>query len=691
MMRLLFLAVPLLICLPLAAQTSAPTIADLLGTPFPLELQASPTERKAAWIRYEKGLRNVYVYSAAKLESRMLTHFAEDDGQELGGLQWSPDGQHILFLRGGAPNSRGEIPNPRSLPDGASRSIWMMMADGSNQRIVAEGAGPEWAPDGQSIVYISKGQVHRIGLDEDAEAEVLLKARGGVGTLRWSPDGTYLAFVSSRGTHSYIGLYDFRSQSIKWLDASLDRDMYPSWSPDGRYLAFARFPTISDVFIFSPKRTAYPWSIRVYDTDLHQGRELWQADAGDGSAYWNIVARDQLIWMKDNSLVFPWEKDGWNHLYSMRLYDTEPQLLTPGEFEVEFVDVSTDASMIVYASNQDDINRRHLWRISVGDSRPTAITRGEGIEWAPSILPDKTVAYLRSDAVTHAHPLLLVNNGLTRSPFIKEAEREYRLVTPEPVTFKSGDGMIIHGQVFLPPDYEGWKQYPAVMFYHGGSRRQMLLGFHKSQYYHNAYAMNQYLANQGVITMSVNYRSGIGYGMEFREALEYGASGASEYRDVLGATLYLRKRNDVDKNRIAIWGGSYGGYLTGLALARHSELFVCGVDIHGVHDWNVTIKNFIPSYEPLKNPKRTALAFESSPMADVEKWTSPVLLIHGDDDRNVPFSESTTLVEKLRENGTYFEQLVFPDEVHGFLLHSNWTKAYEATAEFLLRHLKPGE
>ena len=99
----------------------------------------------------------------------------------------------------------------------------------------------------------------------------------------------------------------------------------------------------------------------------------------------------------------------------------------------------------------------------------------------------------------------------------------------------------------------------------------MLLGFHHRGYYHNAYAMNQYLASRGYVVMSVNYRSGIGYGMKFREALNYGAQGASEYKDVVGAGLYLQSRDDVDPDRIGLWGGSYGGYLTGLGLARTTE------------------------------------------------------------------------------------------------------------------------
>ena len=216
----------------------------------------------------------------------------------------------------------------------------------------------------------------------------------------------------------------------------------------------------------------------------------------------------------------------------------------------------------------------------------------------------------------------------------------------------------------------------------------MLLGFHHRGYYHNAFSLNQYMASQGYAVLAVNYRSGIGYGLEFREAEEYGAGGASEVRDVIGAGLYLRSRPDVDPNRIGLWGGSYGGYLTAHGLSRAPELFKAGVDVHGVHDWNVAINNFVPSYDPAARPEFARLAFESSPMSAVDRWRAPVLLIHGDDDRNVRFSESVELAEELRKRDVHVEHLVFPDEVHGFLLHRNWMGAYRATVGFFDRFLR---
>jgi dipeptidyl aminopeptidase/acylaminoacyl peptidase len=262
------------------------------------------------------------------------------------------------------------------------------------------------------------------------------------------------------------------------------------------------------------------------------------------------------------------------------------------------------------------------------------------------------------------------------------------LVKPEVVVFTGADGLPIHGQLFLPPAAEAGARRPALLFFHGGSRRQMLPGFHYMDYYSNAYAMNQYLASRGYIVLSVNYRSGIGYGLNFREALHYGATGASEYNDVVGAALYMKSRPDVDPKRLGLWGGSYGGYLTALGLARASDLFAAGVDFHGVHDWNDVIRNFVPAYNPQKDIDAAKLAFESSPLASMKDWKSPVLLIHGDDDRNVPFSQTVRLVEALRQQGVPFEQIVFPNEIHDFLLHRDWVKAYQATADFFDRKLK---
>ena len=263
---------------------------------------------------------------------------------------------------------------------------------------------------------------------------------------------------------------------------------------------------------------------------------------------------------------------------------------------------------------------------------------------------------------------------------------EKEMVVPQAVSITAADGMQIPGQLFLPPSLKAGERRPAVIFLHGGSRRQMLLGWHPMYYYHGAYAFNQYLASRGFVVLSVNYRSGTGYGMEFREAIDYGATGASEFQDVLGAGLYLRSRADVDPQRIGLWGGSYGGYLTAMGLARASDLFAAGVDLHGVHDWSGTRHSGHAPRRP-DDGGVPAQAFESSPMSNLDGWKSPVLLIHGDDDRSVIFNQTVQLVDELRKRKVDYELLVFPDEVHDFLLQKNWLRAYRAAAGFLERKL----
>jgi dipeptidyl aminopeptidase/acylaminoacyl peptidase len=369
-------------------------------------------------------------------------------------------------------------------------------------------------------------------------------------------------------------------------------------------------------------------------------------------------------------------------------------LLTPGTFEVEHVSVTPDRATVLYSSNQGDVDRRHIWRVSASGGKPIAVTSGTGIEWSPVQTSDgKAIALLRSDAKLPARPAIIAGSSTARDiapELIPSSFPASALVTPQQVIFPSGDGMLLHGQLFLPPGGAKGERHPAVVFFHGGSRRQMLLGWHYMYYYSNSYAMNQFLASRGFVVLAVNYRSGIGYGLDFREALDYGATGGSEYNDVQGAGLFLRGRADVDSSRIGAWGGSYGGYLTALALARSSDIFSAGVDMHGVHDWNLEWETFVPGWRILKDQEARRTAFLSSPMAYESTWRSPVLLIQGDDDRNVAFSQTVQLAEDLRKQGVDVEQLIFPDEVHDFLLHKNWLAAYVATYDFFTRKMKTG-
>jgi len=675
----------------LDAQQQPFTLEQALSAPFPEELVAAPAGGAIAWVYNAQGARNLWIATPPEYQGRAVTAYTEDDGQELGELAWTPDARALVYVRGGASNSRGEYPNPLSLPAGVEQGLWIVAAAGGPPRRLGEGRSPAVSPKGDRVAYLKQGQVWWVPLADSAKPEQLVHARGTAQALRWSPDGAKLAFASGRGDHGFIGVYDVAAKTLRFLDPSVDRDVEPVWSPDGAQIAFIRIPAAEPTLPFTPRRVAPPWSIRVADVATGRGREVWKADAGRGSAFREIVAENQLLWGAGSRLVFPWEKDGWTHLYAVPLSGGVAALLTPGAFEVEHVTRTPDGREVVFSSNQDDLDRRHVWRVSVAGGKPQAVTSGTGIEWAPAVASDgKAVALLRADARKPPRPAILTGSGPARelaAGAIPADFPEAALVAPQQVLLSASDGVIVHGQLFLPRNLRPGERRPAVIFFHGGSRREMLLGWHYLYYYRNAYALNQYLASRGFIVLSVNYRSGIGYGLEFREALHYGAQGASEFGDVLGAGLYLRGRGDVDPKRIGLWGGSYGGFLTAMGLARASDLFAAGVDLHGVHQWNVEIRNWVPDYDPEQRADFAKLALESSPIAYVKDWRSPVLLIQGDDDRNVQFSQTVDLAAALRPLGVEVEQLVFPDEVHDFLTHAHWLAAYHAAAEFLERKL----
>lgn len=664
------------------------TIEQLLSAPFATGLVAAPTGQRLAWVFDERGARNVWIAEGPSFAARALTRYTGDNGQDITGVKWTPDGQHVVFVRGGGPNRAGELPNPTSEADAIEQAVWIALIAGGDPRKIGAGDAPAISPKGDLVAFVQRGQIWIAGVSGTPAASQAVHARGTARGLRWSPDGTKLAFASGRGTHAFIGIFDVASKGLQFVDGSVDSDGDPAWSPDGREVAFVRRPASRDLLPFHPEREGEPWSIRAVDAATGKGREIWRAERGRGSVFQGVCG-DSLLWLAGNQIVFPWERDGWKHLYAVPSTGGQVALLTPGAFEVEDVTLAADRRSVVYNSNQDDIDRRDIWRVAPG-SAPIALTRGSAIEWSAAPLPDgQTLAYLRADARKPGRPMVQSGTDAPREIALAAMSSSFpaaSLVEPEAVTISAADGMAIPAQLFKPARTNG--RHPAVVFFHGGSRRQMLLGWHYLSYYHNTYALNQFLASRGYIVLSVNYRSGTGYGLDFREALDYGAAGASEYNDVVGAGLYLRSRPDVDPSRIGLWGGSYGGYLTAMGLSRASDMFAAGVDVHGVHDWNVVIRNFQPGFNPEARQEVARRAFQSSPMSSIDGWRSPVLVVHGDDDRNVPFSETVDLVERLRARKVHVEQVIFPDEVHGFLLHRNWLRAFAAAADFFERHLK---
>jgi dipeptidyl-peptidase-4 len=618
------------------------------------------------------------------------------------------------------------------------------LGEGTTPALSPNGRTVAYAKDGQIYSYrIGAGgatgasSAGAKGAAGAKSAPPLIKAWGTNGNITWSPDGTKIAFVSNRIDHSLIGIYDVRTRDVTFLSPSVDHDTSPTWSPDGTRVALIRRPGTpfgqqahqGAGSIGNPDGPAYnPLTalrgaagrggrgpstssgrageggrgrgqaagdrpsdrIGLYDSAFTGGYtlSLIVADVatGEGKEFWHNQKDDKdfnaisaIKWTDADHVIFEAEPQEWTRWYSVSVSRSQPApvTLTPGEGAVEQSSVSPDGRFLFYATNAGDIERRHVWKVPTVGGAAEQLTKGETIETYPAALASGRVAVLGGNAKRPFGVGLVPASG-GAATYIYPSLAQFPMdaeVVPQLVLTKAADGQEIHNQLFLPKDLKPGEKRPAIVFVHGGPVRQMLLGYHYMHFYHIAYAVNQWLASQGYVVMSINYRSGIGYGKSFRTAPNTGGRGNAEYQDVLAGGKYLQTRPDVDANRVGIWGLSYGGVLTAQALARNSDIFKVGVDLAGVHLWGNSL-----------DPEN--VAYRSSAISAIDTWKSPVLLIHGDDDRNVQFSQTTGLVQLLRAHNVYHELIVYTNDTHEPLLHKRYLYAFNRLEEFISRFLK---
>ncbi|WP_337171224.1 prolyl oligopeptidase family serine peptidase [Gemmatimonas aurantiaca] len=571
----------------------------------------------------------------------------------------------------------------------------------------------------------------------DTGATPLIRAWGRNGTPRWSPDGSKIAFVSDRENHALVAVYDVAKRSVTYVSPSVDCDGGPAWSPDGKSLAFSRRPGVpfgnqtqrglggignpagaaanalapmpagnpsggcggggfggqaaqaqrpdsarqnmrrSPGFYSSAFEGGHTLKLMIADPTAGKAREVWHNAPGDSV----FTSLNNMVWA-DDRIAFPVNvpKDEWERWYAIPAQGGQPVRLTTTDGLIEdatSVAFTRDGGKsLIYTTNAEDIERRHIWSVPVAGGTPRRLSVGDGVETYPQPLASgKQIAVLYFGAKIPASVALVpAGGGEPRIifPTLAKSFPTAAHVIPEVVKTKAADGLEISNTLFLPRDLKAGEKRPAIVFVHGGPRRQMLPAYHYMQFYHWSYAVNQWLADQGYVVLSINYRSGVGYGKSFRDAPNTQGRGNSEYQDVVAGAKYLQARADVDPSRIGIWGLSYGGLLTSQALARNSDIFVAGVDLAGVHLYG----NVIDS---------TNLAFRSSAVGAIDGWKSPVFLVHGDDDRNVDFAQTVGLVQLLRARNIYHELIVVPDDLHESMIHANWIDTFDRMGVFLKR------
>jgi dipeptidyl aminopeptidase/acylaminoacyl peptidase len=674
-----------LLCLS-GVRANAFTMDDILSAPFVSELAASQDGSALVWCEHERGARNLYLNLGGKISK--ITSFDQDDGQELNSPQFLADNSGVVFERGGSEDNGADAnPNPLSLTSAPERDIYVVPVHGGTPVLIGTGLYPAVAPRGNMVAWIKNGALLMTTLQADGGSYKVATAatpadRGAVTAIVWSPDGTRLALVNNRNDHAFIEFYSLNDKSLVYATPDFTNDGFPAWSRDSKRVAFIRTPGNREGENAYSIPSREPWSIWVADSQSGTATRVWQARRGMGSEFYGVDGPAQLWWLGGDRIAFPWEGNGWRNLYTVSASGGAASPLASGRFETETVSESLDGMLLYYATNQSDIDHRHVWQAGAG-SAPQQLTAGPHNQWGP-IATASGVAYV--DAGFKDPTVIFAGTGanavVLRGQAIPDTFPVADLVQPKLVTFRAADGLLIHAQLFVPKD--GKASHAGLIFTHGGSQRQMLPGFHYMEAYTNLYESNQYYANHGFVVLSINYRSGIMYGHDFREAKNYGWRGASEYQDLIAGAHFLMRQPTVDKNRIGLYGLSYGGYLTALGLARNSDIFKAGADFAGVHNW-ATIFDQGNVQSGTAAERRIALL--ASPEGSLDKWTSPVFLAQGDDDRNVPFSQGVDLATRLRDRGVEVQTMVFPNETHANLVYAHMLSLYDAAAQFLIKHL----
>ncbi|MBN2416378.1 prolyl oligopeptidase family serine peptidase [bacterium] len=452
----------------------------------------------------------------------------------------------------------------------------------------------------------------------------------------------------------------------------------PVWSDDGRYAAMSVYSQDSKdrwIVLIHPETAA----LQVLD---HQHDEAWIGGPGTGG--WG----GGLGWMPDNrSVWFQSEESGWSHLYTVNAETGKKQALTSGPFEIYGPQLSRDKKFWYFTANREHSGVRHFYRMPLHGGPMIRITAGDGAHEVV-LSPDEKTLAVRYSTANRPWELYVMPNKpgaaarrVTRS--LSEEFLAYPWRIPEYITFTASDGAEVHARLYRPevPVSDG----PGVIFVHGAGYLQ---NAHKwwSSYSHE-YMFHNLLVDHGYTVLDIDYRGSAGYGRDWRTAI-YRHMGGKDLSDQVDGAKYLAESCGVDPQRIGIYGGSYGGFITLMALFTEPEVFAAGAALRSVTDW----AHYHHSYtaDILNTPVADSLAYvRSSPIYFAEGLKGALLMCHGMVDTNVHFQDIVRLTQRLIELGKEnWELAVYPVENHGFTEPSSWTDEYRRIFKLFEENLK---
>jgi dipeptidyl aminopeptidase/acylaminoacyl peptidase len=612
----------------------------------------------------------------AEVDPRSLTIEKLYMTRLVGRSSWSPDGKNIAF----ASNMSGR------------NNLWTVSADGgfpvqltvSDQRQTA----PAWSPDGKWIAYQSD-------YDGDEQWDIFLVSpkTGKVVNLTqtreiaemnptWSPDGRYLAYeVKPKTSAAFeIDIYDMVLREVKHLTSGTPQDKGnygPIWSKDGKSIVYtqeAAKGTDSNIFV------ADVASGQSTLLTPHQGEQKFSAN--------DISPDGKHVLLTSNAA------NGYENVGLLEVATKKIKWLTKDKWETRGGEFSPDGKRLTFRANVDGNENIYLHDIATAKSTPLPIPVGVnelGGSQSAFTADGSRMLYYHNGPTAPSdlwvyHAATGKSNQITHS--LVGGLRSEDMVEPHIVHYPSRDGKwTISALLYVPYNMQRNGQNAAIVYIHGGPKSQTVNSFNR---------FIQYAANQGYMVLAPNYRGGTGYGKEFEEANLFDMGGG-DLQDVLAGVDWMKQTGHLDPKKIAVMGGSYGGYLSMMAVTKAPDVWAAGVPIVPFVNWFTEIENEDPVLQqsdlatmgdPVKNK---ALYEERSPINFIDQIKAPLLLLAGGHDPRCPKSETQQVVDAIKKRGGTVDAKVYENEGHGFARVENQIDAYKRVADFLLAHVVPAD
>jgi dipeptidyl aminopeptidase/acylaminoacyl peptidase len=596
--------------------------------------------------------------------------------RQIGGSAWSPDASQVAFI--------SNISGRSNLWLVPSSGGWPTQLTISDQRQ----ASPAWSPDGKWIAYMSDkngnelwniflvspltGEVTNLTASPDAASEA----------PAFSPDSRLVAYMTkAKASPSFeIEIIDIASRRTTHVTRNSPPqfgNVAPIWSPDGRFIAYTQENASgkdSNIFLYDVAAKT--------STNLtpHTGDHTFRAAAFSPDGHTLLVTSNA--------------NNGYDNVALLDTAYMRLTWITSDQWEIHAGAFSPDGLTIFWSANVD--GREALYSRAISGGPLQRLPLPEGVNaFAGGVSPfsrdGQRLLYYHTGASApsdlYAFDLKSQRSTQLTNSFVGGLNPA-SMVTPTLVHYPSKDGKFtISAWVYIPNNIVRNQQYPAIVYIHGGPASQSVDSFNR---------FIQYMNNQGYLVIAPNYRGGTGYGHEFQEANRYDAGG-EELNDVIGAAEFIKRTGFVDPSKLIVMGGSYGGYLTMMAVTRHPELWAAGVPIVPFVNWFTEFENEDPQLQEsdrlfMGDPvKDKALWHDRSPINFMNRVKAPLLILAGANDPRCPRTEAEQVADAIKKQGGTAILKVYENEGHGFARVENQIDAYQRVADFLrLRVPSPG-